>query len=206
LQGLTRDHGRVEASADFRHMTDGGLLEAATGRDAAAFAEIVNRYYQPVYRLVWRMTGGHGDSEDVAQEAFVRLWQNPGQVREAGALKGWLMRVASNAVIDRSRKPKHGDIDAAPEISDPAARPDAPLDRSQAAFLVDARIASLPERQRLALSLVYFEGLTNIEAAAIMEVSVEAVESLLARARRMLRDSLSGEWRELLAGLTQMGH
>ena len=186
-------------------MTDGGLLEAAAGREAAAFAEIVSRYYQPVYRLVWRMTGGAGDCEDIAQDAFVRLWQNPAQVREAKALKGWLLRVASNAVIDRSRKPRHGDLDSAPEIADPAARPDAPLARQQAARLIDGRIAGLPERQRQALALVYYEGLSNIDAAQAMEVSVEAVESLLSRARRGLKDSLSAEWRELLGGLTETG-
>lgn len=189
-----------------RHMTDGGLLRAAAGGDRVAFSEIVNRHYQPVFRLVWRMTGGGGDSEDITQEAFLRLWRNPAQVREAAALKGWLMRVASNAVIDRSRKPRHGDIDSVPDLADPTSRPDASLDRNEAAGHIDAKIASLPERQRLALVLVYFEGLTNIEAAGVMEASVEAVESLLARARRSLKESLSPQWRELLGGLTETGH
>ncbi|WP_421695783.1 sigma-70 family RNA polymerase sigma factor [Aestuariivirga sp.] len=196
---MTRD-----ASA-FQQMTDAGLLEAAAGGSHAAFSELVSRYFQPVYRLVWRMTGGAADAEDIAQEAFVKLWKNPAQVREAGALKGWLMRVASNGVIDRSRKPRSGTLEDAPEIADPQARPDAPLDRAQAASLVDRRIAGLPERQRQALSLVYFEGLTNIEAAAAMEVSVDALESLLSRARRSLKESLSTAWRELLGGLAETG-
>ena len=193
-------------AAAFRQMTDAGLLEAAAAGTHAAFAEIVSRHYQPVYRLVWRMTGGAADCEDVAQEAFVRLWKDPAQVREAAALKGWLMRVASNAVIDRSRRPRATALDEAPEIADPQVKPDAPLDRAQAARLVDGRIAALPERQRLALSLVYFEGLTNIEAAAAMEVSVDALESLLSRARRALKESLAGEWRELIGGLAETGH
>lgn len=186
-------------------MSDAGLLKAAAGGSHAAFAEIASRHYQPVYRLVWRMTNGAADAEDMAQEAFVKLWQNPAQVREAAALKGWLMRVAANAAIDRSRKPRGAALDEAPEVADPQARPDAPLDREQAARLVDARIAALPERQRLALSLVYFEGLSNIEAAAVLEVSVDALESLLARARRGLKESLSAGWRELLGGLAETG-
>ena len=196
---MTRD------AAAFRQMTDAGLLGAAAAGSHAAFAEIAGRHYQPVYRLVWRMTNGAADAEDIAQEAFVRLWKNPAQLREGAALKGWLMWVAANAVIDRSRKLRSGALDDAPEVVDPQARPDAPLDRAQAARLVDARIAELPERQRLALSLVYFEGLTNIEAAAVLEVSVDALESLLARARRGLKDSLSAEWRELLGGLAETG-
>ena len=81
------------------------------------------------------------------------------------------------------------------------------IDRDGRTFLdgQPIEIADLPERQRLALSLVYFEGLTNIEAAAVLEVSVDALESLLARARRGLKDSLSAEWRELLGGLAETG-
>ena len=186
-------------------MTDAGLLQAAAAGSHAGFAEIVNRHYQPVYRLVWRLTNGAADAEDMAQDAFVKLWKNPLQVREAGALKGWLMRVAANAVIDRSRRPRAATLDDAPEVEDRQARPDAPLERAQAARLVDRRIAELPDRQRLALSRVYFEGLTNIEAAAVLEVSVDALESLLARARRGLKDSLAAEWRDLLGGLAEMG-
>ena len=203
---MNREASRPDSAFTGRSRTDGELLESVGRGDAAAFSEIVGRYHQPVYRLVWRMTSGHADSEDIAQEAFLKLWRNPAQVREAAALKGWLMRVASNAVIDRSRKPRHDGLDAAPEISDPVARPDAPLDRKQAARLVDAGIARLPERQRLALSLVYFEGMSNIDAAAAMDVSIEAVESLLARARRNLKDSLAAQWRDLLDGLSETGH
>lgn len=190
----------------FRQMTDAGLLEAAAGGSHLAFGEIVARHFQPVYRLVWRLTGGAADAEDIAQEAFVKLWRNPAQLREATALRGWLMRVASNAVIDGSRKPRSLPLADAPDPPDPQARPDAPLDREQAARLVDARIAALPERQRLALSLVYFEGLSNIEAAAVMEVSVDALESLLSRARRNLKESLSAEWRDLASGLAATGY
>ena len=165
-------------------MTDAGLLEAAAAGSHAAFAEIASRHFQPVYRLVWRMTGGAADAEDIAQDAFVKLWKNPSQLRDGVALRGWLMRVASNAVIDRSRRPRSAPLEEAPEVPDPQARPDAPLDRTEAAKRVDAAIVRLPDRQRQALSLVYFEGMSNIEAADVMEVSVDALESLLSRARR----------------------
>ncbi len=196
---MTRD------ATAFQQMTDAGLLEAAAGGSHAAFAEIVTRHFQPVYRLIWRMTGGAADAEDMAQDTFVKLWKNPAQLRDGVALRGWLMRVAANAVIDGSRRVRPGTLEDAPEVADPQAMPGAPLDRAEAARLVDSRIAVLPERQRLALSLVYFEGLSNIEAAAAMEVSVDALESLLARARRSLKESLSAEWRELVGGLTETG-
>ena len=197
-------HGSI-AEANVAAADDAALLVAAAAGRPQAFAEIVNRYYQPVYRLVWRMTAGHADAEDIAQEAFVKLWQNPAQVREPGALKGWLMRVASNAVIDRSRRRPHQGLDETPEIVDHRPSQDAGLLRDTAVSEIDRRIAALPERQRLALTLVYYEGLSNIDAAVVMEASVEAIESLLTRARRGLKDSLSGQWRDLLDGLNAAG-
>ncbi|MGQ0486013.1 MAG: sigma-70 family RNA polymerase sigma factor [Hyphomicrobiales bacterium] len=189
------------AVAGWRLAADAELLAAAARRDKAAFAEIASRYYRPVYRLAWRMTGGHADSEDIAQEAFVKLWRDPGQLREAAALKGWLMRVAANGAIDRARRRQTTPLDEAPEPSDARPRADRSLERKEAQRRIDRAIAALPQRQRLTLSLVHFEGLSNIEAAAAMDTSVEAVESLLARARRGLKERLSGQWRELLDAL-----
>ncbi len=181
--------------------SDGELLAAMARGQATAFSAIVNRHHPAVTRLVWRMTGGHADTEDIVQETFVKLWRNPAQVRDGKALLGWLMRVASNGAIDRMRRKSHAALEAVPEPPDPVALADAGLVRKAAALRVDRVIAGLPERQRLALSLVYFEGLTNIVAADVMQSSVEAVESLLARARRSLKDAMSGEWRELLDAL-----
>ena len=192
---------KTDGDAEGDQAGDGELLAAAARGNAAAFSTLVVRYHAPVYRLVWRMTAGHADTEDIAQEVFVKLWRNPAQVREAGALKGWLLRVASNGAIDRLRKKPVAALDAAPDIADAAPLADAGLAGAAAARRVDSLIAELPERQRLALSLVYFEGLSNIEAARLMEASVEAVESLLARARRGLKQALTAEWRELLDGL-----
>ena len=182
--------------------SDANLLLASARRDSAAFAELVSRYYKPVYRMVWRMMNGNPETEDVAQEAFVKLWQNPAQIREAKALKGWLMRVASNLAIDRLRRKPHTDIDAIAEVADPRQNTGAELDEKAATGRVDQAIARLPERQKLALTLVYFEGMSNISAASVMDISVEAIESLLMRGRRTLRESLAEEWRGLLEELS----
>ena len=151
------------------------------------------------------MAGDAATAEDLTQEAFIKLWRNPRQVRDAAALKGWLMRVVANAAIDRARRPSLATLEEAPEPVDPQARPDAPLARAEASRLVDAALAELPHRQRQALALVYFENMPNAEAADIMEVSIDALESLLARARRSLKGRLAGQWRMLLDGLTETG-
>lgn len=191
----------AKASAGLDHSTDTDLLARAATQDAAAFAALVDRHFHVVHRVVWRMMNGHADAEDVAQEAFLRLWRNPSQVREAGALRGWLIRVASNLVMDRFRAKPMQDINAGLEVADTRSSAEETLDRGRAVAAIDAAVAQLPERQKLALTLVHFEQMTNIAAAAIMEVSVEALESLLARARRSLKERLAADKTMLLATL-----
>jgi RNA polymerase sigma-70 factor (ECF subfamily) len=181
--------------------SDAELLLASARRDSASFAELVSRYYQPVYRVVWRIMNGNAETEDVVQEAFIKLWVNPAQIREARALKGWLMRVASNLAMDRLRKKPLADIEAVGEIADPKQRTDAELDEKAASRRVDQAITRLPERQKLAVTLVYFEGMSNIAAASVMEISVDAIESLLTRGRRALKETLADDWRGLLEEL-----
>jgi RNA polymerase sigma-70 factor (ECF subfamily) len=197
---VSSNPGRSSAGA-----ADGDLLAAAAQGDSTAFAELTTRYYAPAYRLAWRLCGSQSDAEDIAQETFAKLWKDPLQVRQAGALKGWIMRAASNGAFDRLRRRKTVDLDEATEVSDPQSGAAELLENKSASAKVIAAMARLPERQRQALALVYYENLGNAEAAAVMETTVEAVESLLTRARRSLRDSLSGEWRDLLDGVTALG-
>jgi RNA polymerase sigma-70 factor (ECF subfamily) len=187
--------------SDWRNATDGILLEASARHEQRAFAELVSRYHRDVFRVVWRLSNGHAEVDDVTQEAFMRLWANPGQIREAKALKGWLMRVASNLVMDRFRRKPMEELEAADEVADSALGAEAQVDRAQVAREIDTAIASLPERQKLALTLVHFEQMTNIAAAAAMEISVDALESLLARARRGLKEKLGERGKLLLAAM-----
>ena len=178
--------------------TDAALLEASARHVEPAFVVLIQRYQRDVYRLVWRISAGHADSEDIAQETFLRLWVNPAQVREAKALKGWLLRVASNMVMDRYRRKPMLNIEAAEDIADMAPGPDGWRELSQVSRAVDAAVAQLPDRQRMALALVHFEQMSNIAAAEVMELSVDALESLLARARRRLKEILGPEGREMI--------
>jgi RNA polymerase sigma-70 factor (ECF subfamily) len=180
---------------------DQRLLEAAARRDQGAFAQIVRRHYPVVYRIVWRMMHGHVDAQDVTQEAFLRLWNNPRQLREAHALRSWLVRVAANLVTDRHRAAPATDIMEAEEIADTADNAPQKMDKDRVSRRVDQAIAKLPDRQRLALTLVQFEHFSNIKAAEVMELSVDALESLLARARRALKLELDGEWQDMLSAI-----
>lgn len=199
--------GPAAASVSGPHPpSDADLLAAAARRDQRAFREIVDRYYAVVHRIVWRLAGGRGDAEDITQEAFLRLWSNPGQIREAGALKGWLVRVASNLAMDGHRARPMQDLDSGTEISDGRPNAEQASLRTWAASRLDRAIARLPERQRLALTLVHFEQMSNTAAAAVLEVSVDALESLLARGRRGLKVELAADRDSLLQALDLEGH
>ncbi len=180
---------------------DAGLVAAMARGDEAAFEIFVKRHFDIAYRVAWRVMGGAGDAEDVVQEAFVKLWRSPGQIRDAGAARAWLLRVVSNLAIDRLRKKQPESMAEPPDMADVRADPATDLQASQLSGRIDQAIAALPERQRLALVLTYFEGQPNQTTAEALGVSVDAVESLLARARRGLKTLLADDWRDMLAEL-----
>ncbi len=177
---------------------DSRLLAASARGDSRSFEQIIGRHYHVVHRVVWRMMNGHSDAEDVTQEAFLRLWRNPVQVREAGALRGWLIRVATNLVTDRHRGAPAMELTLVDEIPDSRLDSEDIMNRNVVARRMDEAVAKLPDRQKLAIALVQFEHLSNPDAARVMEVSVDALESLLARARRTLKQELADEWRGML--------
>lgn len=177
------------------------LLAALCAGDEVAFRQVVHVHYNLVYRIAWRMLGGPEGAEDVAQEVFLRLWRSAAQLHDARSLRAWLARVASNLAIDRMRR-RRPDMSAEfPELVDPAAGPEREVERKATARIVDAAIAALPERQRVAIVLTYYEALANADVADVLGVSIEAVESLLARARRKLKEVLQPHRQEILADI-----
>jgi RNA polymerase sigma-70 factor, ECF subfamily len=182
---------------------DADLLAAAVRRDAKAFGLLIAKYHGLVYRVVWRMTNESPEAEDIAQEAFLKLWNNPSQVREAAALKGWLMRVAHNLAMDWFRhRPERGSP-LVEDVSDTRPSAEDRMGQDWVSQRLNIAVAQLPERQRLALTLVHFEQVSQVDAAAVLEISVDALESLLARARRALKLLLTDDRQDLLAAVTE---
>jgi len=170
---------------------DGALMARVAAGDALAFRALVERHSAMVHGLAWRMLGP-ADAEDVVQESFTRLWVNAkGWSPAGGGLGGWLRRVATNLCLDRLRKPRTVGDAVLADHADGALPADAQLDADKRAAAVAAAVRALPDRQRAAIVLTYYEGLPNAEAAAILGLGVKAVESLLVRARQALTQILA---------------
>lgn len=180
--------GVDDGQADLR------LLAAYGSGDAAAARGMAQRFAPLAFRLALRMLADRAEAEDVAQEAMIRLFRAAPEWQAGGArVTSWLYRVVANLCLDRLRRRPMLALDAVPEAEDGQPGVEALLtDRARAAAL-DRALADLPERQRLALVLRHIEGLSNPEIAAIMEVGIEAAESLTARGMRGLKAALAGQ-------------
>lgn len=173
---------------------DAALLAGYAAGDAAAARQMAGRFTPLAFRLALRMLGNRAEAEDLAQEAMIRLMRAaPGWQAGGARVSSWLYRVVANLCLDRLRRQPMLALDAAPEAED--GQPGAEVlltDKARAAAL-DRALAGLPERQRLALVLRHIEGLSNPEIAAIMDVGIEAAESLTARGLRGLKAALAGQ-------------
>lgn len=180
--------------------SDDELVAAVAKGDERSCRVLMDRHLGRIVALARRMLGNQADAEEVAQEVFLRVWTHADRWQPGKAQFGtWLHRVAANLCLDRFRRHRGTvDIDEMPDLESGEPGPDRQLEESQLAARVEAALQQLPERQRAAMVLSHYQGLTNTETAEILDVTVEAVESLLSRARRQLRTSLATEKDELL--------
>ncbi len=181
------------------HVPDEALLSLYATGDRAASAQLTLRLAPRVFAHATRMLGDRAEAEDVTQEAMLRLWRMAPDWREGEASVGtWLYRVASNLCLDRlRRRGRSGPLDQAGDPPDPAPGAVAALQARDRSLALSAALARLPDRQRQAVVLRHLDGLANPEIARVMDLTVEAVESLTARARRALAADLGSRRDEL---------
>lgn len=159
--------------------------------DVAAFSLLVERHSPRLYRVAYRMLGHAQEAEDVTQDAFTRLWQSaPKWTPRGGGLGAWLHRVVVNRCLDKLRQFRVVTTDVMPDMADDAPSPERSLAIDRLGRAMEDALAALPGRHRAAIVLCYFEGLSNIVAAQVLELNLKAMESLLFRARRGLRELL----------------
>ena len=176
---------------------DAQLMRKIADGDQRAFRLLMQRHLARTVRLATRILGSTGAAEDVAQEAFIRVWKHAGNwqdPKQAGArFTTWLYRIVLNLCIDEKRKNRFTDIDALPERADETPNAEAGMESREKSGRVLAALAELPERQRAAFVLCFYEDYSNKDAADMLGISVKAIESLLVRARKQLRDLLQDE-------------
>lgn len=177
---------------------DAALAARLAARDAAALGEVIARHAGALHRVAYRMTGDAHEAEDIVQEAVLRLWdQAPAlaarQPAAALRLGGWLQRVVTNLAIDRLRRTRRLSDGEVPDAEDEAPLADALIEAGEREGRARALIAALPERQRAAIVLTYYEELPNAEAAAVLDMNIKAFESLLHRARAALRQAFAAQ-------------
>lgn len=183
--------------------SDEALATRAGRGDRAAAAALISRHTDKIFAACCRMLRDEAASEDAVQETFLRLWRHVGRWRSQGArFDTWLYRIAMNICLDKLRKRKReAPEEAAPTMIDGGKRPDQALFDKDRSRIVWAALGALPVRQRMAITLCHYQELSNIDAAVVMGVSVEAVESLLARGRRTLRAALAPQRANLMGEL-----
>ncbi|RRH76946.1 RNA polymerase sigma factor [Falsigemmobacter faecalis] len=185
--------------SDLGPASEEALLRLYANGDDQAARELSRRFLPRVLAYGRRMLGDGDEAQDVAQEAMVRLWRIAPEWRAGEAqVSTWLWRVTANLCTDRLRRRRGGvALEDAPEPEDDAPTALQQMVQANRAAALEAALQKLPERQRQAVVLRHLEGLSNPEISEVMEIGVEAVESLTARGKRALSALLAGQKQEL---------
>ena len=175
-------------------MSDESLMALVVKGEHQAFAHLVRRHTQRFFAAAYRVVANVTEAEDIVQEAFLKLWDKPERwdADKGAKFTTWFYKVVTNTALDmvRKRKPQVG-ADMLESVADAGDAADEALEQAEEAQAVEMAIQSLPERQKLALNLCFYEGLSNKEAANVLDIGVKALESLLMRAKAALRDDLT---------------
>ena len=181
-----------------QNQRDAELLARFSKGDRAAALALTSRLAPVVFAQAFRMLGDRAEAEDVTQESLLRLWKAaPGWDATRAKITTWLYRVTSNLCIDRLRKSNRNSGDEVPEVADETPGIDLKLQATARAQALQHALQTLPDRQRQAMILRHIEDLSNPEISDIMEISVEAVESLVSRGRRALASTLAPQKKAL---------
>jgi RNA polymerase sigma-70 factor (ECF subfamily) len=179
------------------------LIERSRRGDIAAFDELVRTYEKSVYNTAYRLAGSYDDAADMAQEAFVRAWNNLKSFRGDSAFSTWLYRIVTNVFLDdrkRKRARPQRSLDEAialdesnvtRQFEDDAPGPEEVAEGAERRMVLERAIQTLPEAQRIVIVLYHTQGLSYEEIAEITNLPMGTVKSKLNRARLALRDRLT---------------
>ena len=175
-------------------ISDEDLMTAISLKNADAYRTLAVRYMDDLFFLAQRILRDKAEAEDVVQNVFMLIWEQPKKWQaDKGRLKAWLWTITSNACRDVLRKSSRivysdGNFD---DIAHHDAAPDQKAEYAdQLHNVLRANLYALPQRQQTALYLFVYDELSHQEIADVMKISADAVESLIARARKNLRKNV----------------
>ena len=178
--------------------TDDALLAAFAKGDRGAAQQLTEQLMPKIHAHAYYRLGNIADAEDVTQEAFLKLWKiAPSWKQDKAQVSTWLYRVVSNLCKDRYRRATLEGMLSVEEPTNESQSPSSKIEEELRQKALYAAMSILPESQRLAVHLRHIDELTNPQIAEIMELSVEAVESLTARGKRKLTKILQSHKSEL---------
>ena len=192
--------GRTKATASTE---DRNLIDRCKRGDLAAFNELVKKYEKQVYNFAYRLTSNYDDANDIAQDAFLRVYSAIGGFRGDASFTTWLFRITTNVFLDdrkRARAHPHSSLDeyldleessVARQIEDPSPSPEALTEEKERGQILQRAIQSLPEYQRAMVVLYHTEQKSYEEIAEIMSLPIGTVKSRLNRARLALKEKLA---------------
>ena len=172
-------------------LSDESLIEKVAEGDTFAFQTIIERYQSLAINTAYRFIGNRHDAEDIAQEAFLRLYHHANSYRPIAKFKTWFFRILTNLCLDFCKKKRPEYREDFPEVSSKTPIPSEALESLERQKKVQQAIQELKENQRMALVLHQYDGLQYQEIAETIGCSVKAVESLLVRAKKALKEKLA---------------
>lgn len=170
-------------------LEDPELMHMVVDGSQQAFATLLKRHLPYAIKLALRYTQDIGLAEDIAQESFSKLWRKAYLWSDAHQVKftTWFYRIIVNTAIDYQRKRTEATLSEMPDVADPQEQVEKDYAKKQQKQRILTALETLPERQKMALTLCFFQEYSNKEAADMMEISVKALETLLIRGKRQLR-------------------
>jgi len=173
---------------------DQELIELVTRGDKSAFKEIYSRFSQVTYNLALRMLRDKEDTEEVVQEIFLQIWNKAHSYNpERGAVSTWILNIARSRAIDKLRSVGYRNKNI--EIDEEKVNSNEDLarnieDKDESKNVIKQALKSLPEKQRTAIELVYFEGLTHVEAAEKLNEPVGTIKTRIRLGVMKLKDKI----------------
>lgn len=172
---------------------DAELMQRAARGEDSAFRELFDRYYPRAVNIAYRSLGDIDLAEDVAMEAFTRIYESRHSYKPEAKFSTYLYRVVVNLCLNaakRQRAVRQEALDESRISASSDADPAVQAQRGETSRRVRDAVSSLPANQRMALVLTQYQQMSYASAAEVMKTSVKALESLLHRAKRNLRKSL----------------